>query len=61
MPIRFPYNLAPILSVFGVILTVAVIAFGPGWIGVDLNIGVLYSGGTRLDWDYGGANGRLEQ
>ncbi len=36
------YALAPILSVFGVILTVGVIAFAPGWIGADLNIGVLY-------------------
>lgn len=38
----FSYNLAPLLSVFGVILALAVIAFAPGWIGVDLNIGVLY-------------------
>lgn len=36
------YALAPLLSVFGVILTLAVVAFAPGWIGVDLNIGVLY-------------------
>jgi NADH-quinone oxidoreductase subunit H len=36
------YALAPILSVFGVILTLAVVAFAPGWIAVDLNIGVLY-------------------
>lgn len=36
------YALAPILSVFGVILTLAVIAVAPGWIGTDLNIGVLY-------------------
>lgn len=38
----FSYNLAPLLSVFGVILALAVMAFAPGWIGVDLNIGVLY-------------------
>lgn len=36
------YALAPLLSVFGVILTLAVVAVAPGWIGVDLNIGVLY-------------------
>ncbi|MEZ4735379.1 MAG: complex I subunit 1 family protein [Caldilineaceae bacterium] len=36
------YALAPILSVFGVVLTLAVIAIAPGWIAVDLNIGVLY-------------------
>ncbi|MCE7987243.1 MAG: NADH-quinone oxidoreductase subunit H [Caldilinea sp. CFX5] len=36
------YAIAPILSVFGVILTLAVIAVAPGWIAVDLNIGVLY-------------------
>jgi NADH-quinone oxidoreductase subunit H len=36
------YAIAPILSVFGVILTLAVVAIAPGWIAVDLNIGVLY-------------------
>lgn len=36
------YVLAPLLSVFGVILSLAVMAFAPGLIGVDLNIGVLY-------------------
>ena len=36
------YALAPLLSVFGVILTLAVVAVAPGWIAVDLNIGVLY-------------------
>ncbi len=36
------YNLAPILSVFGVILSLAVMAIGPGMIAVDLNVGVLY-------------------
>ncbi len=36
------YNLAPILSVFGVIMSLAVMAFMPGWIGADLNVGVLY-------------------
>ncbi len=36
------YNLAPILSVFGVIMSLAVVAFAPGLIGADLNVGVLY-------------------
>jgi NADH-quinone oxidoreductase subunit H len=36
------YTLAPILAVFGVILSLAVMAFAPGLIAVDLNIGVLY-------------------
>ena len=36
------YAIAPVLSVFGVILTLAVVAIAPGWIAVDLNIGVLY-------------------
>lgn len=36
------YNLSPILNVFGVLMSLAVIAFAPGIIGVDLNIGVLY-------------------
>lgn len=38
----FSYNLAPLLSVFGVILALAVFVFAPGVVGVDLNIGVLY-------------------
>lgn len=36
------YNLAPLLTVFGVIMSVAVIPFANGLIGVDLNVGVLY-------------------
>lgn len=36
------YFLAPLLAVFGVLLALAVVPFGPGIIGVDLNIGVLY-------------------
>lgn len=36
------YNLAPVFSVFGTFLGLAVIAFAPGLIGVDLNVGVLY-------------------
>lgn len=39
---RIAYNLAPVLSVFGVIMSTAVIAFAPGIIGADLNVGVLY-------------------
>ncbi len=39
---KVAYFLAPILSVFGVILSLAVMAFAPGWIGVDLNVGVLF-------------------
>lgn len=36
------YNLAPILTVFGVLMLLVVIPFAPGLIGFDLNIGVLY-------------------
>ncbi len=36
------YNAAPILSVFGVLILLAVVPFAPGLIGVDLNIGVLF-------------------
>lgn len=36
------YTLAPLLSVFGVIMSFAVVAWAPGFIGVDLNVGVLY-------------------
>lgn len=36
------YFLAPILSVFGVILSLAVMAIAPKTIAVDLNVGVLY-------------------
>jgi NADH-quinone oxidoreductase subunit H len=39
---RIAYFLAPILSVFPVLMTVAVITFAPGFVAVDLNIGVLY-------------------
>jgi len=39
---RWTYNLAPILSVFAAIMLLAVIPFGAGLIGEDLNIGVLY-------------------
>lgn len=38
----FSYNLAPLLSVFGVVLALAVFVFAPGVVGVDLSIGVLY-------------------
>jgi NADH-quinone oxidoreductase subunit H len=36
------YTLAPLLAVFGVIMSIAVIPFANGLIGVDLNVGVLY-------------------
>lgn len=36
------YNLAPVLSVFGIILLFAVIPFTDGFVGADLNVGVLY-------------------
>lgn len=36
------FNLAPVLTVFGVLMLLAVIPFAPGVIGYDLNIGVLY-------------------
>ena len=36
------YTLAPLLSVAGVIMALAVIPFANGLIGVDLNVGVLY-------------------
>jgi NADH-quinone oxidoreductase subunit H len=36
------YTLAPLLAVFGVIMSLAVIPFANGLIGVDLNVGVLY-------------------
>ena len=36
------YNAAPILSVFGVLILLAVVPFAPGLVGMDLNIGVLF-------------------
>ncbi len=36
------YNLAPILSVFGIIMLFAVLPFSDGIVGADLNVGVLY-------------------
>jgi NADH-quinone oxidoreductase subunit H len=36
------YALAPILAVFPVLMSLAVITFAPGFVGVDLNVGVLY-------------------
>ncbi|MEM7128579.1 MAG: complex I subunit 1 family protein [Chloroflexota bacterium] len=36
------FSLAPVLTVFGVLMLLVVIPFAPGIIGVDLNIGVLY-------------------
>jgi NADH-quinone oxidoreductase subunit H len=39
---KIAYIIAPLLSVAGVILSLAVIPFANGLIGVDLNVGVLY-------------------
>ncbi|MEX2143676.1 MAG: NADH-quinone oxidoreductase subunit NuoH [Anaerolineales bacterium] len=39
---RLAFNIAPILSVVAVLLIWAVIPFASGWIGTDLNVGVLY-------------------
>ena len=39
---KIAYALAPILSVFPVIMTLAVVTFAPGFVGADLNVGVLY-------------------
>jgi len=36
------YTLAPVLDVFGVLMTLIVISFAPGLIGADLNVGVLF-------------------
>jgi len=36
------YNLAPILSVFGIILLFGILPFSNGIVGVDLSVGVLY-------------------
>jgi NADH-quinone oxidoreductase subunit H len=39
---RIAYTLAPLLSVFGVIMALAVFPFANGLVGADLNVGVLY-------------------
>jgi len=39
---RVAYLLAPIFAVFPVLMTLAVIPFAPEFIGVDLNVGVLF-------------------
>lgn len=39
---RVPYNIAPGLSVISAIMVFAVIPFAPGFIGSNLNVGVLY-------------------
>jgi NADH-quinone oxidoreductase subunit H len=39
---RLAFNLAPVLSVVAALLVWAVIPFGPGVIGTDLNIGLFY-------------------
>jgi NADH-quinone oxidoreductase subunit H len=39
---KIAYALAPVLSVFPVLMSLAVITFAPGFVGADLNIGVLF-------------------
>lgn len=39
---RVIFNLAPVLAVVSVLLIWAVVPFAEGWIGTDLNVGVLY-------------------
>jgi len=39
---RLPYNLAPALVMMSAILVFAVIPFAPGFVGAELNVGVLY-------------------
>lgn len=39
---KIAYNLSPVLAVFGMVMLWAVIPFAPGFIGVDLNVGILY-------------------
>ncbi len=39
---KLVFNLAPIMAVLSVLLIWAVIPFAEGWIGTDLNVGVLY-------------------
>jgi NADH-quinone oxidoreductase subunit H len=39
---RVAYNLSPIFAVFGMLMLWAVIPFAPGFVGADLNVGVLY-------------------
>jgi len=39
---RVVFNMAPIMAVLSVLLIWAVVPFAEGWIGTDLNVGVLY-------------------
>ncbi len=39
---KFTFNLAPVLSVVSVMLIWAVVPFASGWIGTDINVGVLF-------------------
>lgn len=39
---KIAYNIAPVLSLFSVIMVWAVIPFTANWIGADINVGVLY-------------------
>jgi NADH-quinone oxidoreductase subunit H len=39
---RIAYNLSPIFAVFGMLMLWAVLPFAPGFVGADLNVGLLY-------------------
>jgi NADH-quinone oxidoreductase subunit H len=39
---RLAYNLSPIFAVFGMLMLWAVLPFAPGFVGADLNVGLLY-------------------
>lgn len=39
---KVAYNIAPVLSIFSVIMVWAVVPFTADWIGADINVGVLY-------------------
>jgi NADH-quinone oxidoreductase subunit H len=39
---KLAFNIAPVLSVVSVLLIWAVVPFASGWIGTDINVGVLY-------------------
>ncbi len=39
---RVTYNLAPLLSVFGIVMLFGILPFSNGIVGVDLSVGVLY-------------------
>jgi NADH-quinone oxidoreductase subunit H len=39
---RVAYNLSPVFAVFGMLMLWAVLPFAPGFVGADLNVGLLY-------------------